>query len=236
MTHSHQAEATCQVCGKVFPLDHLLPASLVRHGLVKLLPVQQEKWSESGFICIPCLNRLRSAYVQKLMEREFGELDELEQTVAKSLSEHELLAENINEAFDQRLSIGQKVADKVAEFGGSWRFILSFASFIAIWVIFNTVLLIWSPFDPYPFILLNLVLSMVAAFQAPVIMMSQNRQEARDRLRAQSDYKVNLKAELEIRMISEKLDQLIHHQWARLLEVQEIQMEMIDELTRRDRS
>lgn len=235
MSGTREEKAVCQVCGNLFPRHQLLPGGLVRRGIAGLIRESNPDWDESGYVCLGCLNRLRSKYVERLMEREFGELDELERAVAKSLSEHELLAENINEAFDERLSIGQRIADKVAEFGGSWSFILSFVGFIFVWVLLNTVLLIWRPFDPYPFILLNLVLSMLAAFQAPVIMMSQNRQEARDRLRAQSDYKVNLKAELEIRLINEKLDQLIHHQLTRLLEVQEIQMEMIDELARRGR-
>jgi uncharacterized membrane protein len=100
---------------------------------------------------------------------------------------------------------------------------------MALWIMANSIYLLWRPFDPYPCILLNLALSLLAAIQAPIIMMSQNRQEARDRLRAENDYKVNLKAELEVRAIGDKLDQLIHHQWAHLMEIQQIQMEMIDD-------
>ena len=105
-----------------------------------------------------------------------------------------------------------------------------FFAIMGVWIAINSIALIWRPFDPYPFILLNLMLSLLAAIQAPIIMMSQNRQEDRDRLRAENDYQVNLKAEIEVRAISEKLDQLIHHQWMRLIEIQQIQMEMIQDL------
>ena len=123
------------------------------------------------------------------------------------------------------------MADRIADFGGSWTFILSFGGFILVWVVINTIVLIARPFDPYPFILLNLFLSCLAAIQAPIIMMSQNRQELRDRLRSENDYRVNLKAELEIRHLHEKLDHLLQHQWERLIEIQQIQIELMNELT-----
>ena len=110
-------------------------------------------------------------------------------------------------------------------------FISAFGGFILIWVLINTLVLILRPFDPYPFILLNLFLSCLAALQAPIIMMSQNRQEARDRLHSENDYRVNLKAELEIRQLHEKLDHLLQHQWERLMEIQQIQIELMNELT-----
>jgi len=98
-------------------------------------------------------------------------------------------------------------------------------------VCINSALIIWKPFDPYPFIFLNLILSCLAAIQAPIIMMSQNRQEARDRLHAEQDYRMNLKAELEIRHLHEKIDHLLMNQWQRLMEIQQIQMELMDELS-----
>jgi uncharacterized membrane protein len=133
--------------------------------------------------------------------------------------------------FQKKLSFGERLADHIADFGGSWTFISLFGAFILIWIVINTILLIVRPFDPYPFILLNLMLSCLAAVQAPIIMMSQNRQEARDRLRSESDYRVNLKAELEIRHLHEKLDHLLQHQWERLIEIQQIQIELMNELT-----
>jgi uncharacterized membrane protein len=156
----------------------------------------------------------------------------LEAEVVNSLKEQELLSQNVNMEFDSRLTLGQRLADKVADFGGSWGFIASFAGVLALWIVVNSSLLLRRPFAPYPFILLNLVLGAITAMQAPVIMMSQNRQEAKDRVRSEHDYRVNLKAELEIRSLHEKMDQLLKHQWQRLLEIQQIQVDMMKELVR----
>jgi uncharacterized membrane protein len=128
---------------------------------------------------------------------------------------------------------GQVVADKVADFGGSWTFIISFFIFILLWIASNVYLLLNKGFDPYPFILLNLILSCLAALQAPVIMMSQNRQEEKDRERAKKDYMINLKSELEIRMLDEKLDHLIMHQQQELIEIQKVQIEMMNDILNR---
>src|SRR4029077_12591218 len=136
----------------------------------------------------------------------------IEEEVIKSLRDQELLSENLNTEFESKLTFGEHVADNVAKFGGSWRFIISFGVVLVLWIIINSIVLLRKPFDPYPFILLNLVLSCLAAIQAPVIMMSQNRQEAKDRLRSEHDYMVNLKAELEIRHLHAKMDQLLTHQ------------------------
>lgn len=232
--HPH-GQATCQVCHNAKPRRDLLPASLVRAALMPLIREETPDWSESGYICFSCLNRIRTRYIAQLMEKDLGELDELEREVMRSLQDHALLSENIYEQYDSQLGLGDRIADKVAEFGGSWRFIISFSVLLALWIILNTFILLQRPFDPYPYILLNLVLSLLAAFQAPVIMMSQNRQEERDRLRAENDYQVNLKAELEIRVISEKLDQILHHELPRLLEIQTLQADMLSDLQKRSR-
>jgi len=171
-----------------------------------------------------------------VLEEEKGELSTLEEQVVRSLREQELLSKNVDLEFEQQLTFGERMADRIAEFGGSWRFVIGFLVIVVVWVVVNAVVLLWRPFDPYPFILLNLVLSCLAALQAPVILMSQNRQEAKDRLRGEHDYRVNLKAELEIRLLHTKLDQLLTHQWQRLLEIQRIQTELIDELVRNRRS
>lgn len=149
----------------------------------------------------------------------------------KSLEEQEILSKNINEEFEQKLTVGERFADKLAVCAGSWKFIVGFTIILIIWIAINSVILLWKPFDPYTFILLNLVLSCIAAIQAPIILMSQNREEAKDRLRSEHDYRVNLKAELEIRHLHEKLDHLIMTQWQRLLEIQEIQIDLMEELT-----
>jgi uncharacterized membrane protein len=166
-----------------------------------------------------------------MLETDKGELTTLEEQVMKSLREQEILSKNVNVEFDDKLTLGQRLADRVADSAGSWRFIIIFISILIAWIIVNSIIiLVWRPYDPYPFILLNLVLSCIAALQAPVIMMSQNRQEAKDRLRAEHDYMVNLKAELEIRHLHDKIDHLILNQWQRLLEIQEIQVELMEEL------
>ncbi len=210
-----------------------MPGDMVRGPVVETIRKKHPDWSSSGFICFDDLNHFRTEHVQEALVEEKGELSSLEEEVVKSLKEHELLSKNINVEFDRQLTFGQRVADKVAEFGGSWRFIISFAVVLAVWIVINSVALILKPFDPYPYILLNLVLSCLAAIQAPVIMMSQNRREAKDRLRAEHDYRVNLKAELEIRHLNGKMDLLLTHQWQRLLEIQEIQTELMEELVRK---
>ena len=129
-----------------------------------------------------------------------------------------------------KLTLGEALADRIATFGGSWRFIIVFGSVLLVWILINTIALAAKPFDPYPFILLNLILSCLAAIQAPVIMMSQNRQETKDRLRSENDYRVNLKAELEIRHLHEKVDHLLSRQWERLAEIQQIQIELLSEV------
>jgi uncharacterized membrane protein len=230
MRGEKQETVVCQICKGQKKISEVLPAELVRSHIVEIIRKKYPEWSSGAFICLPDLNHFRTEYVEDVLEEEKGELSALEEGVVTSLKEHELLSKNINIVFDRELTFGEKVADKVAEFGGSWRFIIIFAIILAIWVAINSAVLIGNAFDPYPFILLNLVLSCLAAIQAPIIMMSQNRQEARDRLRAEHDYQVNLKAELEIRHLNAKLDLLLTHQWHRLLEIQQIQMELIEEL------
>jgi uncharacterized membrane protein len=169
-------------------------------------------------------------YVEDSLEEQKGELTGVEEAVLDSLKEQEILSRNINPEFEKELNLGQRMADRVAGFGGSWRFIILFAAILTIWIAINSIILLRRPFDPYPFILLNLILSCIAAMQAPIIMMSQNRQEAKDRLRAEHDYQVNLKAEIEIRQLHIKLDQLINHSWRRLLEIQQIQIDLMEEM------
>jgi uncharacterized membrane protein len=225
----------CQVCGNTFTGRNVLPAALVRDSLAALITARLPGWDPAGFICRDCLNTFRTEFVRAEMAKDRGELSTVEEEVMKSLHDGALVAGNLNQEFDQSLSVGERISDKVAEFGGSWHFIITFFVLMALWILANSVYLFFQPFDPYPYILLNLMLSLLAAVQAPIILMSQNRQESRDRLRAENDYQVNLKAELEVRTISEKLDLLIHHQWAHLLEIQQVQTEMIQDMLGRAR-
>ena len=205
---------------------------MVRDKIVELIKKEHSDWSTDGFICINDLAVYRSEYVRQSLETEKGELSALESEVIQSMKEQELLSKNINIEFDEKLTPGARVADAVASFGGSWKFIIGFFCTLIFWIILNSISFLRHPFDPYPYILLNLVLSCIAAVQAPVIMMSQNRQEAKDRLRTELDYQINLKAELEIRQLNAKMDQLIMHQWHRLMEIQEIQTELMEEMLR----
>ena len=164
--------------------------------------------------------------------RAFDELRRAEQRVIETTAHRRLVATDTNAQFAGDLTFGQRLADRVAQFGGSWTFILLFAGALVTWALLNTKVL-GHPFDPYPFIFLNLLLSMLAAVQAPVIMMSQNRQAAKDRLDAAHDYEVNLKAEMEIMALHEKLDALRDAQLARLLETQEEQLKLLADMVRR---
>lgn len=222
----------CQICGSD-KLSVLHPGILVRPAVAELIQGKIGSWSEDGWICSNDLQKFRHEYVQTLLVAEKGELTTIEKEVLESMSEQEILSRNPEEDMKSELTTGQRLADRIASVGGSWRFITSFAIVLFVWIVINSVVLVARPFDPYPFILLNLVLSCLAAIQAPVIMMSQNRQEARDRLIAMHDYQVNLKAELEIRHLHQKLDHLLTHQWERLVEIQEIQMELINEVRSR---
>jgi uncharacterized membrane protein len=166
------------------------------------------------------------------LRSEQGDLTALDQDVLRSLHQHETVSENVEAEYSERATVGERLADRIASFGGSWTFILSFAAVLTAWIVLNS-LGSGEHFDPFPYILLNLVLSCLAAVQAPVIMMSQNRQEAKDRSRSEHDYKVNLKAELEIRHLHEKIDHLLRHQWERLVEIQQIQIDLLEELRSR---
>jgi uncharacterized membrane protein len=224
---------TCAVCHKTFPSSEIISGELVRNEIAAEIRRSVPDWSTDKFICRPDLTSVRSKYVQSLLESEKGELTTLEQQVLRSLQKQELLSKDIETEFDQEWSLGERLADKIASFGGSWTFLICFGVFLLLWIGINSAVFLWRPVDPFPFILLNLILSCIAAIQAPVIMMSQNRQEAKDRLRSQHDYQVNLKAELEIRHLHEKVDHLLSHQWERLVQIQEIQIELLSDLANR---
>ena len=230
MSTLKEEHGTCQVCHKDKPLSRLLSAGMVRGSILQIIKKDHPDWDEHGSICFACMNQYRTKYVQQMMEKDLGELDDLEREVVKSLKDNELVSENINEEYEKTLDLGDRIADRMAEFGGSWKFIIWFGVLLFIWIAANSAVILWRPFDPYPFILLNLILSLLAAVQAPVIMMSQNRQEDRDRMRAENDYQVNLKSELEIRLMTEKIDQLLHQEMRRFMEIQQIQMDMLQEM------
>jgi len=209
---------------------------LLRPSLLEFIQKRVPGFDPKSFICLDDLGQFRRDYVKEVLEDEIGELSVLDQEVIDSLQEHEILSENIGKEFEQELTFGERLSDKIASFGGSWTFILVFFAVLMIWIVINGVILATRAFDPYPFILMNLILSCLAAIQAPIIMMSQNRAEARDRARAENDYKVNLKAELEIRHLHEKIDHLLRKQYNRLFEIQQIQIELLEELGQKRRA
>lgn len=235
MPTAHPTSLTCAVCGQAFALRHLVPGHSVRQEVADQILKVVPGWTPQAYICRPDLDRMRGQYVQAMLASERGELSSLEHEVLRSLQQQEILAANVDADLEQQRSVGEKLADQIAVFGGSWAFLISFGVFLLLWVLMNSLVLLWRPPDPYPFIFLNLILSCLAAVQAPVIMMSQNRQEAKDRVRSQHDYQVNLKAELEIRHLHEKLDHLLSHQWERLVQIQEMQLEALADLGRQGR-
>ena len=191
-------ESTCAILNREFPPEELIPLSAVRPKVVTLIRKSYPDLADTSVVSTAALAPFRAAYVRNVLEEDIGELSSLERDVVTSLQEHEVVAANVDAEFETALTRGERWADHIAAFGGSWRFILLFSVFLILWIAANVVYGLRAP-DPYPFILLNLVLSCLAAVQAPFIMMSQNRQEAKDRARSAHDYKVNLKAELEIR-------------------------------------
>lgn len=209
---------------------------LIRPSLLEFIKKETPALDDQGFICFDDLGKFRMDYVKDVLQEEIGELSALDQEVIESLQQHEILSSNIGKQFERKLTFGERLSDHIAEFGGSWKFLITFGAVLLIWIAINGVILVTHAFDPYPFILLNLILSCLAAVQAPIIMMSQNRAEARDRLRAENDYKVNLKAELEIRHLHEKIDHLLRRQYNRLFEIQQIQIELLEELGRKRKS
>ena len=227
------SKPSCQICGNEKRGD-LHRGVFVRPLVADLIRLELGRWSEEGWICTQDLQSYRHKYVQRLLQEEKGEISSLDQEVIESLRAQEILSRNPDQELTEGLTFGQRMADQLAGLAGSWGFILLFMAVLLAWIAINTISLFKTPFDPYPYILLNLVLSCIAAIQAPVIMMSQGRQETRDRLHAQRDYQVNLKAELEIRHLHQKIDHLLSHQWERLVEIQEIQMELINEVKRRN--
>lgn len=223
----------CEVCKKPkLPHDGMI-ADLIRPSLLEFIKKRLPNLDSKGLICRDDLGEFRKGYTKEVLEDEIGELSALDKEVVESLHQHEILSSDLSKQFERNLTFGERLSDRMADFGGSWRFLIITGIALFGWIAINSVILATRAFDPYPFILLNLVLSCLAAVQAPIIMMSQNRAEARDRLRAENDYKVNLKAELEIRHLHEKIDHLLRRQYNRLFEIQQIQIELLEEIGRK---
>lgn len=228
------SDRVCAISGRALREKQAVPCHVLSPSLLQFLRKKHPNIRDEDFLDRNLLPSIKADYVEDALSEEIGEITHLERDVIESLREHEIVSSSPVEQEDRRTT-GERLADRLAEFGGSWGFILGFASFLLLWTVVNTVIWTVRPPDPYPFIFLNLVLSCLAAIQAPVILMSQNRQAARDRHRAEEDYKINLKAELEIRHLHEKIDHLLHHHSQRLLEIQHIQTDMLRQLVQKNR-
>ncbi len=215
--------------GKSFPISKKITGFGIHQSFLNFIQTDYPNFNESNELALEELNILRRKYVQFQINQAANEINPNKPVVITNETDNYTVEISVEEDELGNLTFGQKIADKVALFGGSWTFIITFFLFIALWIMSNIILLNDNGFDPFPFILLNLILSCIAAVQAPVIMMSQNRQEEKDRNRSKKDYLINLKAELEIRNLHEKIDQLMIQQHEKMLEIQQIQIDMLTE-------
>ena len=197
--------------GRTFSESERVSGQVIRKPILELIQQDSPKFGVADSLASSELNEYRRRYLENFLVREVGELTALEETVLSNVHERRTLTDKVEDQ-EKPLTLGQRWADHIASFGGSWTFITLFFGVILGWILLNVAVLRRPVFDPYPFILLNLLLSCLAALQAPVIMMSQNRQEEKDRERAKKDYMINLKAELELRVMHEKLDHLTQQQ------------------------
>lgn len=229
-------EVTCAITKKKIDVAFSERLDTISLPLKSLIKIDYPILRDDEYISLEQIIIYRKKYLNNLIENERGEIDVLEKNVIDSISKNQILSENIESDIDDLLTIGEKLADKIALFGGSWIFIIFFFGFIILWIIINILAISSANFDPYPFILLNLILSCLASIQAPIIMMSQNRKEQKDRKRSENDYKINLKAELEIQLLHEKVDHLIVHQNKKLLEIQQLQIDFFEDAIKQIRN
>jgi uncharacterized membrane protein len=219
-----------EISGKEIDKDVAVHFKTISKDIAELIKKKYPALNENGYIAEKEYNHFLKQYVEELLESDRGALSRIETEVVKSIEEEMILSKNINLTFEKELSIGDKLSDKLSSVAGSWSFIIGFCTFIGVWIFINLYFITKKPFDPYPFILLNLILSTIAALQAPVIMMSQKRLEAKDRARAEHDYQINLKAEIEIRSLHEKMDHLLMKQMQHLSEIQQIQIDLLNKI------
>lgn len=221
---------TCFISKKSIPENHAIKGSIIRDTVFTYILDSYPDFTKEDYISKTEFEKIRRSYLLHLIAVETNDISLVQQQVISAITGNKILSENIEPIIEGQLTFGQRAADKIAEFGGSWKFIITFFSVLVTWIIINVWFLSRSPFDPYPFILLNLILSCLAAIQAPIIMMSQNRVEQKDRLRSENDFKVNLKAELEIKLLHEKIDHLTFTQTKNLLELQQMQIDYLDDI------
>jgi uncharacterized membrane protein len=218
---------------KEFPISDKISGKSVNQSIFSLIQKDYPQFTTENYLSVSELNDYRKKYIESFFSKKMGKLTTQEKIVLESLENKTTITDKLDSNDKQALTVGQRIADHVATFGGSWTFIISFGMFLLIWILINIYWLANKGFDPYPFILLNLILSTLAAIQAPVIMMSQNRQEDKDRERSKKDYMVNLKAELEIKILHEKVDHLIIHEQQESVEIHKVQVKMLNDILER---
>ncbi|WP_420896729.1 DUF1003 domain-containing protein [Enterococcus malodoratus] len=187
--------------------------------------------SQQSLISYTSLLNFRIQYLSQQLKKEDTASKQFDHELKHKIRTEHAHTKNVNDALKSKETVGQRVADGIAKFGGSWTFIILFILVLIAWIILNTLPLFFEPFDKFPYILLNLALSCLAAIQAPIILMSQNRQADRDRVEADNDYEINLKSEVEIHLLHEKINYLMDTKWQHLIELQQLQIELLQELT-----
>jgi uncharacterized membrane protein len=204
----------------------MVPGESIGNPLTRIIPEQHPQWTPQQDICSSCLTLSAAQHLGKLLRegRELASRQEAE--MDEVLKPYESVTRDINQEIEQHRTLSERISDGATAFVGSWAFLLAQGVFLAIWITINTVALVMRPIDPYPYIFLNLIISLLATIEAPLIMMSQNRQDSRDRLRSSNDYLVNLRAELEIQHLHNKLDQLLRVHWPQLVETLQMQVEL----------
>lgn len=225
-----QKKFTCAVTGNEFFRNELRRGSEIRKELLEIIQKDLPTFGLDDYISLPSLNDYRRRYVAQVLQEDNRNISALEKNIIESLDKNDILTRNVEPELEKTLTFGEKTSDALSDLMGGWPFTIGFLAFVLLWMGGNTVLLFAKPLDPYPYIFLNLLLSLVASVQAPLIMMSQNRKEARDRRRSVNDYEINLKAELEIKLLHEKVDYLTGVQNHRMLEMHEIQTEYLSDV------
>ena len=220
----------CSLCQTLVDRRKLVSPQKMENHVLELIKQERPEWDALRGVCRECVEQYRAKKFLNYLEAEYRKISDMEQALVVKVARRSRVSRLVNQEFEAHMTFGQRVADQVARFGGSWPFIFIFGVVLIGWMVVNSVLLAKRPFDPYPYILLNLGLSALAAIQAPVIMMSQNRQAEKDRMQAQQDYEINLMAEFEIRDLHDKLDALRYKQWHELWHMQQRQLELLEHL------
>lgn len=225
-------KVACSLCGTQVEARTLFSGQKLELPLFDLIKKDRPDWAGTRGICTSCHDQYRAKKLLSYLEAEYDKISEMEKAVVTKIARRGRISRLVDKQYEAQMTLGERVADHVAQFGGSWTFIGIFGAVLFGWMALNSWILVRHPFDPYPFILLNLVLSTIAALQAPVIMMSQNRLAEHDRMQAMQDYQINLMAEMEIRDLHDKLDGLRNRQWHELWHLQQRQIELLEFLHR----